>query len=226
MGVFSRFADIVTANISAMLDRAEEPEKMIRLMIREMEETLVEIKAGCASSMAKRTHVGRQLDDARRRVDVWQERARLAVDKGREDLAREALIERRNCQDRVDALEGEAAEFDALIEQARDDIGKLEEKLRSAQEKQRILLQRHRAATARKRAQQDIRRAEGAEAVVRFEQFEQRIERMEAEAALVNPPRRGSLDAEFALLEGSDDIEKELEALKQGRKAPEKKGTE
>jgi phage shock protein A len=220
MGVFSRFADIVTSNLSAMLDRAEEPEKMIRLMIREMEETLVEIKSGCAATMAKRAHVARRLEEARKRVELWVERAALAVDKGREDLAREALIEKRNCQDRVDALEGEAAEFDALIDQAREDIGKLEEKLAAAQEKQRLLLQRHRAATARKRAQQDIRRADGAEAMARFEQFEQRIERMEAEAELVNPPRRGSLDAEFALLEGSDDIEKELEELRKGRRQP------
>ena len=214
MGVFNRFADIVTANISAILDRAEDPEKMIRLMIREMEETLVEIKAGCAASMAKRTQIARLLEETRQRADLWHERARMAVDKGREDLAREALVEKRRVQDRVEGLAAELADFEALVEQAREDIAKLEEKLRSAQEKQRLLVQRHFRANARKRAQQDIRRADGADAVVRFEQFEQRIERMEAEASLVNPPRSGSLDEEFTLLEGSEDIEKELEALK------------
>jgi len=215
MGVFSRFSDIVSANINAMLDRAEDPEKMIRLMIREMEETLVEIKADCAGLMARRKKLGRELDDVRERSDLWRRRAELAVEKGRDDLAREALAEKLRWQERAQILSEEAEHFDRLIAQSQEDISRVEEKLASAVEKQRVLVQRHRRATIRIRAHEDIRRADGGEAMLRFEQMVQRIERMEAEADLVAPPRRPTLEEEFTQLEGVDDVSRELEALKQ-----------
>lgn len=226
MGVFSRFADIISSNINSMLDKAEDPEKMIRLMIREMEETLVELKAGCAALMADRKRVGRELESVLAEVEKWNNRAELAVEKGREDLAREALVEKRRIQERAEHLEAEATRFDALVDQAQDDIARLEEKLASAVEKQRLLVQRHIRANTKKRAEQDIRRAAGGDATLKFEQFEQRIERMEAEAGMVNPPQRPtSLEDEFDLLEGSEDIESELEELKKkaaGKSAPPK----
>ncbi len=226
MGVFTRFKDIVGANINAMLDRAEDPEKMIRLMVREMEETLVELKASCAGLMADKRKIQRELEQVQERMDIWNKRAVLAVEKNRDDLAREALLEKSRFGSRAQALRDEMDRFDALVEQAKDDIGTLEEKLASAKEKQRLLVQRHIRASNKKRAETDVRKAMGAEALRRFEEFEQRIERMEAEAELVNPASssaKRSLDEEFALLEGHDEIEKELQALKQKGAAPEGK---
>ncbi len=104
MGIFTRFRDIVSANINAMLDRAEDPEKLIRLMIREMEDTLVELKASCACAMAETRKVERLLAEARDRERQWEDRAELAVRKGRDDLAREALTEKRRYADRAAAL--------------------------------------------------------------------------------------------------------------------------
>lgn len=224
MGIFTRFKDIVSSNLSAMLDKAEDPEKLIRLMIQEMEETLVEIKAGTASLMAERTRISREKDAAASRVDLWEDRARLAVDKGREDLAREALMEKHSVQKSMAGLDAEQARFDALIEQAREDIGQLEAKLESARERQRSLIKRHVRAGERKRARSDIGRAASADAMMRFEHFERRVERMEAEAELTGPnvgaaAGSRSLEDEFALLEGADTIEAELEALKKGGKS-------
>lgn len=214
MGVFTRMRDIINSNINAMLERAENPEKLIKLMIQEMEDTLVEIKASCAGAMASRKDVGRALDAAGSQRDKWDDRARRAVAMGRDDLAREALVERNRSAERVASLEHEAGEFDSLIQQYRDDICQLEEKLSNARDKQRILVQRHQHARKRKRAQEGIRRVDTSDAWVRFDQLEGRIDRLEAEADLVNYGRRPSVEERFAEMEGDGEIERQLEALK------------
>ena len=214
MGAFTRFRDIINSNMNAMLDRAEDPEKMIRFMIQEMEDTLVEIKASCAGAIAHRKKVERQLEEARARADMWNGKAELSVSKGREDLAREALLEKRRWRDKADSLEDEAKQSQDLNKQYRQDITQLEEKLNTARDKQRILLQRHIHAEKKRRAQEEIRRVEDSEAWIRFEQFENRVERMEAEADLVNAHRQTSIEDEFSKLERDDEIEKELEELK------------
>lgn len=214
MGIFSRFKDIVSSNINSMLDKAEDPEKMIRLMIQEMEETLVELKAGCAGLMADRKRIDRERGDTDARVELWESRARLAVEKGREDLAREALMEKHAAEHTVRALEGEQERFDVLIEQAREDMAQLEAKLESARERQRSLVKRHVRADQRKRVRNDVTRAQSSEAMMRFDRFEQRVERLEAEAELAGPSGARGLEDEFAQLENGDAIEAELEALR------------
>jgi phage shock protein A len=214
MGIFTRFRDIVSSNISAMLDKAEDPEKLIKLMIREMEDTLVELKASCAGVMANRKKVQRQFDEVQSRAEYWGNNAKLAVEKGRDDLAREALVEKRRYVDRIGALEQELLEDNGLVEQYQEDITQLEEKLRGAREKQRMLVQRHIRAQRKKRAQEEIRRIDSSEAVFKFEQIENRIERMEAEADLVNYGRKPRLEGEFDSLLVDEEIEKELQNLK------------
>ena len=219
MGIFTRFRDIISSNINAMLEKAEDPEKLIKLMIQEMEDTLVEIKASCASVMAERKRRERAAGEARGLAGRWSGKAELAVSKGREDLAREALVEKRRYLDRAAQLETEAAELTGLIEQYQSEIVQLEEKLEGAREKQRLLVQRHVHARRKKRAQNGIRKFETSDAFVRFDKFENRIDRMEAEADLINYGRAEkaaarSLEEEFASLETDEEIEKELAALK------------
>jgi len=214
MGIFTRLRDIISSNINAMLDRAEDPEKLIRLMIQEMEDTLVEIKASCASAMAAQTKVRRQLDEAADACAGWEQKAALALEKGRDDLAREALLEKRRYQTRQDALDREHQDLKALVDQYQEDIVKLEEKLGLVREKQRMLIQRHLHARHKYRAEQEIRRAETSEAWLRFDKLQNRVERMEAEAELVNLGRTPDLEAELARLGTDQEIEKELEALK------------
>ncbi len=214
MGIFTRFRDIVSANINAMLDKAEDPEKLIKLMIREMEDTLVEIKASCAGVMANGKKVQRQLDEVQSREKYWSQRAELAVNKGRDDLAREALMEKQRYSASEDALKRELTECDGLIEQYQDDIRQLEDKLGAAREKQRVLVQRHIHANRKRRAQQEIRRMDTAEAIIKFEELENRIERMEAEADLVNFGRKPTLEGELDTIALDDEIERELQDLK------------
>jgi len=215
MGVFSRLRDIVNSNINSMLDKAEDPEKLIKLMIQEMEDTLVEIKASTAGAMAMTKKIERELAQARDRGITWEKRVNLAVERGRDDLAREALAHKRLYQQRTEALEQEIVENEGIVAKYKEDIVQLEEKIQGAREKHRILAQRHRCAEHSRRAHETIRRADHNDAFIRFENFENRIDRMEAAADLVNYPRKPTLDEEFSSLEGEDDIEAELDEIKQ-----------
>jgi len=217
MGIFTRVRDIISSNINAMLDKAEDPEKMVKLIIREMEDTLIEVKANCAAAMATKKKVKRELDAVLDHAKTWDSKAQLAIDKGREDLAREALVEKRRFVERGEGLEDELEQAKQLVATCQSDIMQLEDKLSAAREKQRILVQRHKTAQTKKRAQEGIRRYDTAEAFQRFENFQQRIDRMEADAEMVNYGRKPSLQDKFAELEADDDIERELAELKQRR---------
>jgi phage shock protein A len=217
MGIFTRFKDIISANINAMLEKAEDPEKMIRLMIQEMEETLIELKASCAGIIADKMKIQRDLSECQDNIKKWEERAKLAVDKGREDLAREALLEKQRYQNHVKVLEEQVKKFESLISQSQSDIARLEEKISGAREKQRLLIQRHIHAQRKIRAENNIRRARSSEAMIRFEEYEHRIDRMEAAADLVNPQeknKQATLDEQFRHLENDETIEKELQKMK------------
>ena len=215
MGIFTRVRDIINSNLNAMLDKAEDPEKLVRLMIREMEDTLVEIKASCAQAIAAKKRGQRQLEEVLERAKAWGDKAKLAVSKGREDLAREALVEKRRYVERGESLTEEAGQFDGIIDGYQRDIVQLEEKLAAAREKKRVLVQRHTRAQGKRRAQENIRKMDTSDALLRFDRFENRIERMEAEADLVNYGRKPGLNEEFAQIETDEDIERELESLKQ-----------
>ncbi len=213
MSIFSRLGDIISSNINAMLDKAENPEKMVKMIIQEMEDTLIEIKANCAGAMATEKRVQREMAEAASMARAWGDKARLAVDRERPDLAREALLEKRRHIERAEALEREQQEAREVVAQYQEDIRQLEEKLAGAREKQRVLVQRHHHAQDKHRAQTGIRRYETSDAVRRFNLFEQRIDRMEAEAELVNLARKPGLEESFATLEQDDEIERELAAL-------------
>jgi phage shock protein A len=214
MGVFSRLRDIVNANLNSMLEKAEDPEKLIKLMIMEMEDTLVEIKASAAGVMATRKKAQREMNHSKERAENWKKKAQLAVDKGREDLAREALREKQFYLRQSEAKEREAFELETLIEQYQEEIRLLEEKLSEAREKHRVLVQRHIHARGKKRVQKQIRKADSSDAFARFEQLEYRVDRMEAEADLVNYGRKPTLEDQFTALEEDEEIEKELSDLK------------
>ena len=217
MGIFTRFRDIVNSNINSMLDKAEDPEKLIKLMIQEMEETLIEIKASCSGAMASAKKTKRRLAETAGKVDQWAARAELAVKKGREDLAREALAEKRALADRVELLTKEYEKAETLVDEYQADIVQLEEKLASVREKQRNLVQRHIHARRKRKAQEEIRRFETSDALSRFESLENRIERMESDADLVNYGRQPSLEEQFARLAEDEEIERELAALKKAQ---------
>ena len=168
MSIFSRFRDIVNSNINSMLDQAEDPEKLVRLMIQEMEDTLIDLKASCAGTIAARKKVGRSFDELTARATNWENKAKLAIQKGREELAREALMEQRRVTEGVASLEKETTQLDEVIRNYQTDITQLEEKLTAAREKQRVLVQRHIHAQHKTRAQEQIRRSETSDALMRY----------------------------------------------------------
>ena len=214
MGVFTRFRDIVNSNINAMLDKAEDPGKMLKLMIREIEDTLVEIKSDCASVMAAGKKTERELENAQSRAGFWEERASLAVRKGRDDLARDALVEKRRYTEKAEVLQRELREHQVQVAQYQDDMVQLEHKMGAAREKQRTLVQRYIHAQCQRQAQEEIRRIDNSEAVYKFEEFENRIERMEAEADLVNYGMEATIEQELDAMIVDEDIENELHHMK------------
>jgi phage shock protein A len=218
MGIYTRFRDIISSNINAMLDRAEDPDKLIKMMINEMEDTLVELKAACADVIANRKKIQRRLDDITGREKLWRDRSELAVNKGRDDLAREALIEKKRFVQMHQTLEVELALHSELLDQYYSDINQLEEKLRKAKEKQHMLVQRHLHARRSKEAQLEIRRMDNFETIAKFDELEGRIDRMEAEVDLVNPMSKSSLETQFNELDVDEEVEKELAALKASQK--------
>jgi phage shock protein A len=215
MGVFTRFKEIVNANINSMLDKAENPEKMIRLMMQEMEDTLIDLKSSCAAKMAAKTKTEREIREIRARVKRWQSRAELAISKGRDDLAREALTEKKRAEKESAALEDDRAQYEKLISECKENILQLEEKLQSVRQKHKILVQRALHAQEQKKAKATMRQAGSEDAFRRFSELEGRIERMEAEADMAGLDDLSSLESEFSRLETTDEIEDELNLLKE-----------
>lgn len=220
MGVFTRLKDIINSNLNAMLDAAEDPDKLIRLMIQEMEDTLVEVKANCAGAIAARKRAEKAVTSAETAIVTWEERARLAIEKGREDLAREAIRERRRLEDLRDAHAKEATGCDEVVARYKEDIGAVEAKLVDARQRHRLLVQRHKRAKTHERTRGVIERVTRYDAVTKFDQLEQRIERMEAFQEIDPDLQKPSLEEAFAALKESDAIEEELARLKREPRRP------
>ena len=220
MGVFTRLKDIINSNLNAMLDAAEDPDKLIRLMIQEMEDTLVEVKANCAGAIAARKRAERAVATAETAISTWEDRARLAIEKGREDLAREAIRERRRLEELRDAHAKEASGCDEVVARYKEDIGAVEAKLVDARQRHRLLVQRHKRAKTHERTRGVIERVTRYDAVTKFDQLEQRIERMEAFQEIDPDLQKPSLEEAFAALKESDAIEEELARLKRDVRRP------
>lgn len=213
MGIFSRFADIVNANINSLLDKAEDPEKMVRLIIQEMEDTLVEVRSSSARTLADKKDVVRRIDRLKAETADWQSKAELALSKDREDLARQALSERQRCEENVAMLDQDLESLDEQVNRLKDEIGQLQTKLEDAKARQKTILMRGKTASSRLNVKTKLNSGKINDALSRFEQYERKIDNLEAEVESYDLGNK-SLADEFAELESSDKVNSELEALK------------
>lgn len=225
MGIFSRFTDIVNANINSILDKAEDPEKLVRLMIQEMEDTLVEVRSTAARAIADRKEITRSLAALEAEARDWQAKAELALDKEREDLAKAALAEKARAVTAAETLRNQHAALGEGLERLNDDIVRLEEKLVDAKTRQQAILARQQTASRRLEVRKRLHSARIDDAFIRFDQFERRVDDMEAhvEAYDMGSKSKRGLHDEFAELENEDKVAKELRELK-SRRAGQKGG--
>jgi len=233
MSIFSRLSDIVNSNISAILEKAEEPERVIRQMIQEMEDTLVDLRTSAARLMANRKMLGKnnggqsfarrlaQLEEAQAE---WQRRAELALTKGREDLARGALIEKGKLARATDRVQQEVAAIDDDLHALEKDIENLQRKLHEARSKQKLLRDREKTVSSRLRARETLREGALDDFLRSMEELLHNTDRKEASLEAAEMGKEPTLEEEFADLEAGDDVEDELSALKDSLEKPAAKG--
>ncbi|ALE16981.1 Phage shock protein A [Altererythrobacter epoxidivorans] len=217
MGIFSRTRDIIAANFNDMLDKADDPAKMIRMIILEMEETLVEVRASAARTIADQKEMHRHIVKLDRLQADWGEKAQLALSKDREDLARAALVERKKAADMADQLKQEIAVLDDALRAYEADIQKLQNRLREARSRQTAIAARLESAENRVKLRTLMSTERTDEALARFDQLERRVDYAEGRAealSIADQSGKPSLADEIAALEGSDKIDEELEELK------------
>ena len=216
MGIFSRMTDIINSNINSLLDQAEDPEKMIRLIIQEMEDTLVEVRSSSAKVLADRKAAARRLEQVEAEAQSWEEKAKLAITRGREDLARAALQEIHAIEEEVEAVQGELKATDEHIEQLNNEVAQLQQKLNDAKAKQKALLMRGKTVESRIKVKRQIHREALDGAFQRFEHFERRMDNLESQLESMDvgrdvPP---DLAAEIDALAGDERINDELDRIK------------
>jgi len=213
MSIFSRFSEIINANINSILDKAEDPEKMVRLIVQEMEETLVEVRTQSAKLIADKKELGRRARRMEKEADDWERKAEIALSKEREDLARAALKEKTTALEEVSLVTSDLEQIEMNLQKLSDDIGQLQQKLNDAKARQKALILRGKTAKSRIGVKRQIHDVDIEGAMGRFERYENRIDLLEGEIESYDLGQRNLAD-EIADLESDEKVDEELEKLK------------
>ena len=206
MSIFTRFKDIVNSNINSLLDKAEDPEKMLKLMITEMEDTVIDLKTSTAGRMAEAIRLDKKVEEAEAAVERWQKRAELAVEKGKDDLAREALQEKKNAAAEAERIKASVVSLKNAVEEGKKEIATLEDKIKNARDRLLTLQREGQRAGERKKENVNLN--------ARFEDLENRINRMNAYNELNKTGGKESSEEKFSKMEADEDIERELEKIR------------
>lgn len=215
MGIFSRLTDIVNSNINALLDRAEEPDKIIRLIIQEMEDTLVEVRSDTVRIIADRKEAERHLARLTTEAEDWQAKAELALSKGRDDLARAALVARTRVAEATKAEEQRLADINEGLERQGEDIARLQAKLDDARKREASMVARQRSATARLQARRATYDSRLVDALGRMESMERSLDHLEGKVEVYDHGRKPSLAEEISTLQTDHAVDEELARLKE-----------
>ena len=213
MGIFSRFADIINSNITSLLDKAEDPKKMVRLIIQEMEDTLVEVRSNSASLIAQKKELQRRVTRASNQEIDWQAKAELALSKDREDLARGALIEKQRSGELASLLSEDMSVLEEQLNLLKSEVEQLQVKLNEARARQKSMVVRTETATTRLQVKKQLDSSRTSDTIDKFERYERRVEELESQVEAQDMGSR-TLNDEFAELAAQDAISDELEALK------------
>ena len=214
MGIFSRMGDIINSNLNAMIDKAENPEKIARLIIQEMEDTLVEVRTDAARNIAERKELTRKVETYQQRATEWATKAELAITKDREDLARGALQAKQQAENMATVVAGEIDILDEAVAKADADLAKLQSKLDEARAKHKALAMRGNVAQNQIRMRSKITDHKVDDALARYERMERKVDELEAQVEAFDLGSGESLESQFAQLEADEAIEAELSALK------------
>jgi len=214
MGIFSRMTDIIQANLNAMLDKAEDPEKIVRLMVQEMEDTLVEARTAAARAIADKKELARKHSNMIVEADDWQAKAELAIKKDREDLAKAALTEKNQIILSANAIKQQISDVEIGLDKLNEDIGSLEEKLTDARNRQKALILRQNTAVKQLEVRRQIYDNKFDDALMRFEKYERKMDYVEGRVEAFDLGRSRDLRDEFADLEGDEEIQSQLAELK------------
>jgi phage shock protein A len=213
MGVFSRFTDIVNSNINNLLDKAEDPAKMVRLIIQEMEDTLVEVRSSSAKTLADKKELTRRVSRLEKDAQQWQNKAELALSKDREDLARAALMEKKKSSESAQALLDELVHTDEHLRKLQDEISQLQDKLIDAKARQKAIIIREKSANSRLKVKENLHSTRVNDALNRFDHYERKIDDIEAQVDAYDLGSK-SLADEIAELESDEKVDDELVQLK------------
>ncbi len=214
MSIFSRLTDIVQSNLNALLDRAEDPEKLIRLIIQEMEDTLVEVRSSTVKIIAERKEIERRIADLQRERDTWDRKAETALTHDREDLAKECLKRKAEAADEAEALTQQLGQVEEALSKANDDIARLQAKLTDAKNREKALVARTKTAVNRVRVRTALHDERINDAFSRFEQVERNLDELEGRVESFDAGRTKTLSEEIADLEAEQKIQDDLAALR------------
>ncbi len=218
MSIFSRMTDIINSNINALLDKAEDPEKMVRLIIQEMEEALVEVRSTSARAIADRKELERRCAWQEAEAEEWERKAEIAVRKGRDDLAKGALVESNKAREACSALADELQAVEATLAKLNEDVGALQAKIKDAKARQNAIIMRGKAAQSRLGVRRTLSDHNIDDAIARFELYESKIDDLEGQIESYDMGRK-TLSDEIAELESDDGVDEQLSALKARVKA-------
>jgi len=214
MSVFKRFSDVVNSNVSAMLDKAENPEKLVRMIISEMESTLLNVRTESARTIADKKEMERQIKNYQAEIESWQKRAELALAKGRDDLAKQALQEKHRIEQAIETQSKEFAALEVALDRLDHDIAKLQSKLDEAIARRKAIVARHDTVKATIHMRKRVETKNIDEALNRFDRFEKRMDELEAEVEAMDLGRNVSLSQQIDSLQHNENLDKELDALK------------